>query len=112
MRAAGQVPDSKDAVTVAHGFGQLPEIVTPDATGMRLARVTQGDRIEMRLPRGYDQAYQLVNGLDRPLPAGSSFDAASHSFYWQPAAGFLGSYELVFVRGAEQIRVRVFVDAR
>ena len=47
----------------------------------------------------------------RPLPVGSSFEAASTTFYWQPAAGFLGSYELVFVRGTEQIRVRVFVDA-
>ena len=76
-----------------------------------MARVKQGDRIEMRLPRGYEKAYQLMNGLERPLPVGSSFDAASNTFYWQPAAGFLGSYELVFVRGTEQARVRVFVEA-
>jgi hypothetical protein len=111
MRVAEQVPDSEEAVTVAHGFGELPEIVMPDSSGLRLARVKQGDRIEMRLPRGYEKAYQLMNGLDRPLPVGSSFDAASNTFYWQPAPGFLGSYELVFVSGAEQIRVRVFVDA-
>ncbi len=110
MRVAEQVQDSADAVTVAHGFGELPAIVTPDATGLRMVRVKQGDRVEVRLPRGYDTAYQLMNGLDRPLPVGSSFDAASGTFYWQPAAGFLGSYELVFVRGQEQIRVRVFVD--
>jgi hypothetical protein len=110
MTTADADVDSVDPVTVAHGHGQLPVIVTPDATGLRIARVAQGDRIEVRLPHGYHQAYQLMNGLNRALPAGSSYDAASHTFYWEPAAAFLGSYELVFLDGSQRIRVRVFVD--
>jgi hypothetical protein len=111
MRVAETAVDSADPVTVAHGYGELPAIVTPDATGLRLVHVTQGDRIEVRLPHGYDQAYQWVNGLRRELPLGSTWDAAGAIFYWQPAAAFLGSYEIVFGDGASQIRVRVVVDA-
>ena len=80
-------------------------------TGLRFVHVTQGDRIEVRLPPGYDQAYHRVNGLQRALPVGATWDPATGTFYWQPAAAFLGSYELVFVRHGQQIRVRVFVDA-
>jgi hypothetical protein len=50
------------------------------------------------------------------LPVGSSLDATARIFYWQPAPGFLGKYDLVFgpasregaARG-EAVRVRVVV---
>ena len=64
----------------------------------------------MRLPRGYSEAFQRVNGIQRALPLGATWDAANGIFYWQPAAAFLGSYELVFVRETEQVRVRVVID--
>jgi hypothetical protein len=111
VQAAEPGVDSAEPVTVAHGYGNLPAIVGPDATGVRIVYLKQGDRIELRLPRGYGEAYQRVNGISRALPAGATWDAASGTFYWQPAAAFLGSYELVFLRGPEQIRVRVFVDS-
>ena len=65
--------------------------------------------IELRLPRGYDEAYQLVGDKQRTLPVGSTWDAASGIFYWQPAAAFLGSYEMIFTRQSEQIRVRIVI---
>ena len=72
----------------------------------------QGERIELRLPREFAEARQLApDGRGRPLPAGSTWDAASNTFYWEPAAAFLGSYELVFTGNGERVRVRVFVDA-
>src|SRR5207247_8494424 len=108
--AAGNGIDSADAVTVARGYANLPAIVGPDATGLRLIHLAQGDRIELRLPHGYGEAYQRVNGIQRALPAGATWDAANGIFYWQPAAVFLGSYEVVFVRAGEQIRVRIFVN--
>ena len=108
--APSQWADSAEPITVAHGYGQLPVIVTPDAAGERMVRIKQGARIEIHLPRGYGEAYQWLNGSSRTLPVGSSWDPLSNTFYWQPAAAFLGSYDLVFVNGGAQIRVRVSVE--
>jgi hypothetical protein len=44
--------------------------------------------------------YQLVGGEFRPLPSGSSLDAANGIFYWQVGPGFLGPYDIVFVQRA------------
>jgi hypothetical protein len=71
--------------------------------------VKQGERIEVRLPRGYETAYQLVGGQRRPLPTGATWDTASGTCSWQPAAGFLGRYRIVFSNGGERISVRVVV---
>lgn len=48
----------------------------------------------------------------RPLPIGSTLDPTTGLFTWQPGPGFLGEYELVFVRQSpasqkEKITVRI-----
>ena len=53
-----------------------------------------------------------VGGELRPLPIGSTFDAARGIFYWMPGPGFIGEYELVFVRGGAkptktQVRIKI-----
>jgi hypothetical protein len=101
--------ESSEPITVAHGFGELPEIVGPGPAGSRTVEVKQGDRIELRTPRGFETAYQVVNGLPRALPAGSTWDAATGTFYWQPAPAFLGHFRIVFSSGVERISVRVLV---
>jgi hypothetical protein len=101
---------NEDAVLLARGYGELPAILEPGPGGSRTIEMRQAERIEVRLPRGYDAAYQ--DGPDdqrRALPAGSTWDAASGTFYWQPAAGFLGRFRLVFTNGSERISVRVVV---
>jgi hypothetical protein len=45
----------------------------------------------------------------RVLPIGAGWDAASGTFAWRPAAGFLGRFRLVFTNGRERISVRVVV---
>ena len=52
------------------------------------------------------------NGGVRALPIGARWDAASGTFAWQPAPGFLGRYRIVFSNGAERISVRVVVVAQ
>jgi hypothetical protein len=95
---------------VAHGYGELPEIVPPGEAGSRTVEVTQGQRIEIRVPHGFESAYQLVNGGQwRALPAGATWDAPSGTLYWQPAPGFLGRYRIVFTNGSARISVRVVV---
>ena len=97
-------------VLVARGYGELPQPVEPDAAGSGTTEVRQGGRIEIRVPRGYGSAYQLVNAEERRvLPAGSTWDAANGIFYWQPAPGFFGPFRLVFTNGSERISVRVIV---
>jgi FG-GAP-like repeat/Viral BACON domain len=103
-------PESDKAITVARGYGALPLVVDPGLAGSRTIEVKQGERIEVRLPHGFDTAYQVGPvGQPRALPAGSTWDAASDIFYWHPAAGFLGRYRMVFTNGTERINVRVVV---
>jgi hypothetical protein len=64
----------------------------------------------MRLPRGFESASQLVtDGRRRALPIGATWEAASGTFSWQPAPGFLGPYRFVFSNGTERISVRVVI---
>jgi hypothetical protein len=102
--------DSTEPITVAYGHGQLPHVIEPGQGGSRTVGLTQGDRIELRVPRDFASGYQLVNGQARALPIGSSFDAASGTFYWEPAPAFLGTYRLVFSNGRERINVRIVVS--
>jgi hypothetical protein len=52
----------------------------------------------------------------RPLPIGSRLDPATGTFVWQPGVGFVGSYDLAFVRhrGARVIRqdVRIVLNPK
>jgi hypothetical protein len=42
------------------------------------------------------RAYLAVDGKFRPLPIGSTLDRGTGRFYWDPGAGFVGPYKLVF----------------
>jgi hypothetical protein len=102
-----------DPIAVGRLDGEW-QSVWPSTTGQRVIEVTQGERIEIRLPPAGDGRYagfQAVNGEQRALPLGSSLDAGAGIFYWQPAPGFLGSFGLVFVApgGATDVPVRVVV---
>ncbi len=59
-------------------------------------------------------AYRVVDGKLQYLPVGASFDVTKGVFYWQPAPGFVGDYDFVFVRNlrgsdVSQVSVRVTV---
>jgi hypothetical protein len=62
----------------------------PTGGEIRVVRVGQNERLEVPLPG--DGPY-----LADDLPIGSTFDAATNTFMWQPAAGFLGAYDLRFL---------------
>ncbi len=75
----------------------------PDASGLATLQAEEIDRIELRLASsaGGDAQYagylRTPAGL-APLPVGSTLDASSGGFTWQPGPGFVGAYDLVFVR--------------
>jgi len=45
----------------------------------------------------------------RPLPIGSTLDTKNNLFYWQPAPGFYGEYDLVFVDTNHKLVKRICV---
>jgi len=55
--------------------------------------------------------YLQVRDELRRLPIGSTLDAENNIFYWQPAPGFFGEYDLVFVDKSRKLvkRIRVLV---
>lgn len=62
------------------------------------------DRFEVRPADGARARYtaHLRSGENLgPLPAGSRFNPATGTFTWQPGVGFIGAYDLVFVRWNE-----------
>ena len=76
--------------------------IAATADGAYVIEVAQDGRIEVQLPPVGDVGYaggQIVGGARRALPLGSSLDAQAGIFYWQPAPGFLGRFDLEFVRG-------------
>ena len=56
-----------------------------------------------------DEAYLVANGTRRELPVGSRLDPRTGVFTWAPPAGYLGTYELVFVHGDTSISIHVTV---
>jgi hypothetical protein len=67
-----------------------PQRIYPDDNGIINIRVKELERIVITLHQG-------TRGL-APLPPGSTFDSKRGIFYWQLGAGFLGEYELVFLK--------------
>jgi hypothetical protein len=59
----------------------------------------------------------IVGKETKPLPIGSTLDSKRGIFFWQPGPGFLGAYDLVFIKQessgqAKKIRIRVNVRPR
>ncbi len=118
-------PVASGSVAVREGFrlrGSMQTVAS--VNGLRRVWATERDRLEIRLSdptraRRVDEyaAYLLVNGRLRELPVGSAFDPARGAFYWQPGLGYVGDYDLLFVRRGtdgtkERIPVRVTLQPR
>jgi len=81
-----------------------PQVVFPEWTGAINVRTHETEHVEVRLANQFDESggtyegYVVAGGQMRPLPVGSSLDAATGVFKWQPGPGFVGTYEFVFLR--------------
>jgi len=99
------------AVSVRHVGGGWQNVAR-SSDGTHVVEVSQDGRIEVQLPPTSDRytGEQIVARGRSALPLGSSLDAKAGVFYWQPAAGFLGKYDLAFESpDADPVRVRVVV---
>jgi hypothetical protein len=114
------------SVDVREGFGLTTPLRRAGRAldGSRRVSTIERDRVEIRLTEnrapsagGEYAGYLVVDGQLRELPVGSSFDPSRGAFYWQPGLGFVGHYDLLFVRQAadgvrERIPVRVTLQDR
>ena len=72
----------------------------PDATGRRvlLGREVERVVVDASAARASSyQAYAVMGGELKPLPAGASFDPRRGILYWQPGVGYTGDYDFAIV---------------
>ena len=77
---------------------------TADASGRVLISGEELDRFELRLGGSASTRYAGYVRVGRalaPLPIGSHLDSQTGVFTWGTGVGFVGTYDLVFVRGAD-----------
>jgi hypothetical protein len=73
------------------------------SSGQSVVRGEELDRFELWVDPGPSESLEGFLRMGTrltPLPAGSRLDAATGVFTWSPGPGFLGRYDLVFVRRA------------
>ncbi len=90
------------------------ERLVPDKTWTYGIAIEHLDRLELRLldidSNPVACTAYLAHGEERlPLPAGSTLDRDTCTFYWQIDASFLGEYPLVFSSDLGDVRARVMV---
>jgi hypothetical protein len=85
-----------------------------DKNNMIYLDVRQVEPIKIELGRPM-AGYLLINGNYRPLPLGSTLDLEKGVFYWLPAPGYYGTFQLVFAlsgSGGQLIRKDVIVKIK
>jgi hypothetical protein len=101
----------------------------PDADTILRIEIPEVNRVEIDLSGGPDAAtfrqertsfsgHMLVGNEVRPLPIGSTLDLRTGRFSWMPGPGFVGAYDLVFLRheaatgAAVKIPVRITITPK
>ena len=113
------LPESETPSYVRSGFdpGAPMDHVERGWDGARQVTTSELGRLELTLgapvteARGGYEGYLVSGSTLNPLPSGAFLDRLSGEFFWQPGAGYVGQYELLFVRtdGASRQRIPVVV---
>jgi hypothetical protein len=95
-------PADLSSIEGRRGFDpDAPLVWYESSRGRVTVQSEEVDRVELHLSSGGPQPYTgyllTVTGF-APLPIGSTLDAGTGTFTWQAGVGFLGRYDLVFVR--------------
>jgi hypothetical protein len=83
--------------------GAGPATLTTEELGV--IRATVGAPVEGDAD-GFE-GYFIKGGRLEALPAGSLLDRRTGEFFWHPGAGFVGTYDFVFIRKANGMRERI-----
>lgn len=116
-RTAGDIAalDRSSGVRATRNGSVRPaSTIAADPTGLRTVYGRHLERVvvDASLAGAHQyEAYHVVDGTLRALPAGASFDASRGVLYWQPGLGYVGDYDFVVVRdGKSRIPVRVVLS--
>ncbi|MGE5341752.1 MAG: lectin like domain-containing protein [Candidatus Omnitrophota bacterium] len=89
--------------TVYHLVNELSAIPFDPHGNASLVTLREDERLELPLrQKGHPTdleftGYHLIGNRLEPLPIGSTLDEANGIYYWQPSAGFVGDYWLIFL---------------
>ncbi|HEX6463174.1 MAG TPA: PQQ-dependent sugar dehydrogenase, partial [Vicinamibacterales bacterium] len=81
-------------------------VFAPDASGRVVINIEELGRVELEV--NASSGYLVTPAGHAPLPTGSRLDPTTGTFTWQPGAGFLGAFDLVF----EDLRLRIVISPR
>ena len=101
LSALLEKPVDSQRLPIRKGLGSASnrEILSPDQDGTIRIEIRETERIEIGL--GIASTLKgglVVGGKLNPLPIGSRLNSNKGTFSWMPAAGFLGEYDLVFLK--------------
>ncbi|UCH95911.1 MAG: DUF2334 domain-containing protein [Candidatus Aminicenantes bacterium] len=93
--------DIHTPLRIRKGYGDnvKPYRIYPGDKGITYIKVKELERVEIRFASEISviTGYMVVGHQFRPLPIGSTLDAQTRTFYWQPGPGFVGVYRLNFI---------------
>lgn len=93
----------RESIRFRKGYEETePQTLMPEENGQFVINSRELERIELHLATLGSGT--LITPVSR-LPIGSTFDAGSGRFYWQPVAGFFGRYTLDFIETTGSGRV-------
>jgi hypothetical protein len=118
VASLADVPVSEAPVSVQRGEGVARPLRARD-DGSRAVRLAGLERLTLTLGEadarcpGTWAGYLIDRATLRDLPVGAAIDPTG-TFYWQPGPGFMGTFELLFVRTAcdgrkERVPLRVIL---
>lgn len=93
--------DYDKPVKIERGYGKDAgqQEIYPDSSGIISIDIKELEQVTIQLADNVSQftGYMVVGNQLKSLPIGSTLDAGTGTFYWQPGPGFFGAYELVFI---------------
>jgi hypothetical protein len=100
-----QIPvDVSGPILLKRGYNRHtePQTVYPEEKDTITIEIEELERIEIQLTSENTSScrytgYLVVGSGLKALPIGSTFDTVRGMFSWQPGAGFIGNYRLVFM---------------
>jgi len=101
MESLSNLPLSFDSLNIKRGFNLAApaERLDPDNLDFLHIETREVERIELNLGKGSSyRGYLQVGDELRPLPIGSTLNQRTGLFSWLPGPGFLGTYEMVFLK--------------
>jgi len=91
--------DYSEPVEIIRGYKKdnIPQTIYPDENGNLDIQIEELGRVEINLGRPGWIGFQVIGDQLRALPIGSTMNSKEGVFCWQPGAGFIGNYQLIFI---------------